>query len=338
MEKITIKLLAKSLNVSIATVSKSFTGSHEVSEATRKRVLDLAKELDFVPNAYAGSLRGHKSKTIAVLIPEVADSFFSTALNGIEEVTLEKGYQTLICLTHEKLEKEQALLKELANGRVDGVIMSVSSETNSFDHINAFIKKLPIVFFDRVCAELKTACITTNDFECGYIATRHLIEAGCKRIALLSISNALSIISERSKGFQKAIDEYGLDTGACSIINCSQQANVNYQLISELMSGPDRPDGIVATVEKLTTEIYMACADLGVNIPNQVKVICFSNQSSAGILNPSLTTITQPAFEMGKAAAKALLRGLKNKELDLTDESTVIPSVLTVRNSTVRKK
>jgi LacI family transcriptional regulator len=334
MSNVTIKSLAERLQLSTATISKALGDSHEISEATKQRVLELAKQLNYIPNAYAGSLRHSKSKTIAVLIPEVTDSFFSLALNGIEEVALEKGYHTLIYLTHEKLEREKTILKTLVGGRVDGAIMSVTVETDSFDHIREFNSQLPIVFFDRVCHEIDTAKITTNDFECGYKATQHLIEAGCKKIALLSISNSLSIISERSKGFSKAIAEHNLNEDDCKIVNCTEDAQHNYELIKAMMSGPDRPDGILATVEKLTTEIYLVCQQLNINIPGQVKVVCFSNQSSAIILNPTLTTITQPAFEMGKAAAKVMLRLLKNNELSLKEECTVIPSTLIIRNST----
>ncbi len=334
MSNVTIKLLAERLQLSTATISKALGDSYEISESTKNRVLALAKELNYIPNAYAGSLRHSKSKTIAVLIPEVTDSFFSLSLNGIEEVALEKGYHTLIYLTHEKLEREKAILKTLVGGRVDGVIMSVTVETDSYDHIHEFNQQLPIVFFDRVCPEIDTAKITTNDFECGYKATQHLIEAGCRKIVLLSISNSLSIISERSKGFKKAIAEYDLNEEDCRIVNCTEDTLHNYALINEMMQGSNRPDGILATVEKLTTEIYLVCQQQNINIPHQVKVVCFSNQSSAIILNPTLTTITQPAFEMGKAAATVLLKLLKNNALVSKDECRVIPSTLIIRNST----
>lgn len=335
MRNVTIKLLAKELGLSTATISKALCDSHEISEPTKRKVLELAHQLNYVPNAYASSLRGQKSKTIAVLIPEVADSFFSLALNGIEEVAMENGYHTLIYMTHEKLEREEAILKALSGGRVDGAIMSVTIETNCFQHIHDFNRQRPVVFFDRVCNEIDTAKITTNDFECGYLATQHLIEAGCRKIALLAVSNSLSIISERSLGFEKAVADFNLNKDDCPIVYCNDDSAHNYEVIRQLMDQDDRPDGIVATVEKLTLDIYLACKQLNINIPRDLKVICFSNQSSAIILNPSLTTITQPAFEMGKAAAKSLLRALKNNELKLADESAVIPSTLTVRDSTL---
>ncbi|QKJ30595.1 LacI family DNA-binding transcriptional regulator [Mucilaginibacter mali] len=336
MSGITIKLLAEKLNLSTATISKALGDSHEISDATKQRVLNLARELNYVPNAYAGSLRRNVSKTIAVLVPEVADSFFSLALNGIEEVALAKGYHTLIYLTHEKLEREQAILKALAGGRVDGAIMSVTAETNIYDHIQEFNRQLPVVFFDRVCEEIDTAKITTDDYQCGYNATQHLIEAGCRKIAILSIpNNNLSIICERIKGFKAALADNGLNAEDGDILYCPEEPGDSYNFIKEIMFSGNPPDGIVATVEKLTTDIYLVSQQLGINIPKQLKVVCFSNQASVNILTPSLTTITQPAFEMGKAAATVLLKSLRNNELIMKEESMVIPSILMARGSSV---
>lgn len=336
MSGITIKLLAEKLNLSTATISKALGDSHEISDATKQRVLALAKELNYVPNAYAGSLRRNVSKTIAVLVPEVADSFFSLAMNGIEEVALAKGYHTLIYLTHEKLEREQAILKALAGGRVDGVLMSVTAETNTYDHILEFNRQLPVVFFDRVCDGIDTAKITTDDYQCGYNATKHLIEAGCRRIAILSIpNNNLSIICERIKGFKAALADHGLTADESSVLYCPEEASESHDFVKGLLLGNNPPDGIIATVEKLTTDIYLVSQQWGIHIPGQVKVVCFSNQASVNILTPSLTTITQPAFEMGKAAATVLLKALKNNALIMKEESLVIPSALMVRGSSV---
>lgn len=334
MGNVTIKMLAQQLNLSTAAVSKALRDSHEISPLTKQRVLDLAASLNYVPHPYAGSLRERKSKTIAVVIPEVADSFFSLALNGIEAVAIEKGYHALIYLTHESLEREQTILKDLESGRVDGVIMSVSMKTSTYEHIKALHKQIPLVFFDRVCEEIDTAKITTNDYQCGYDATQHLLERGCRKIALLSVSDSLSISSQRLKGYRQALLDHGLDENASRIIHCSDDAAENKVLMTQLLTAADRPDGIVATVSKMTTEIYMTCMELNINIPVDIKVVCFSNDASAPILNPSLTTITQPAFEMGKLAATILFKALQKKYFLLSDQSEVIPSGLIIRNST----
>lgn len=336
MGNITIRMLAKELNLSTAAISKALRDGHDISASTKQRVLALAAKLNYVPNPYAGSLRRRKSKTIAVVIPEVANSFFSLALNGIESVAIEKGYHALIYLTHEKLAREKAILQDLQSGRVDGVIMSITMETETAEHIRALnTHQVPLVFFDRVFEDIATAKIITDDYHCGYEATRHLVECGCKDPALLSVSNSLSIISKRLEGYRQALLDHGIKEKASNVILCSNDPVKNHALLMKLMTRKNRPDGIVATVENLTTEIYQVSESLGIKIPRQLKVVCFSNLATAAILNPSLTTITQPAFEMGRMAATILFKALEKKNFQLINESIVIPSALIVRNSTV---
>lgn len=337
MGNITIRMLAKELNLSTAAVSMALTDSHEISDVTKERVRALANKWNYVPNPYAGSLRMKKSKTIAVVIPEVADSFFSQALNGIEEVAIAKGYHSLICLTHENFVREKAILKDLRSGRVDGVIMSVSMETDSFQHMQELKNQVPVVLFDRVFEEMNTAKIVTDDYESGYNATQHLIECGCKKIILLSISNNLSISSKRMEGYRRALKDHNVNPRLSDIILCSNDATKNHALIRKIMNRKQRPDGIVATVEKLATEIYLVSQELNIGIPANLKVVCFSNLSTAAILDPSLTTIHQPAFAMGKAAANILFKALEKKNYNPDVEKVVIPSLLIVRNSTLQK-
>jgi LacI family transcriptional regulator len=338
MKNINIKELALKLKLSISTVSKSLNDSHEISEETKRRVLETAKLLNYVPNPYASSLRGRKSKNIAVVIPEVADSFFSLAINGIESVAKQKGYHVLICLTHESFENERTILKEFQGGRVDGVLLSVSRETTHCSHINELIENgLPVVFFDRACNDVETAKITTDDFESGYKATVHLIDQGCKRITFLSISDSLSISNKRLEGYVQALQDHKIKLNVKDIVQCTNDAEENYLLITKLLKQKNRPDGILASVEKLTTPVYMSCKALGLNVPKELKVVCFSNLETAAILNPSLTTITQPAFEMGKAAATILFKALGNRNFSIVKEDIIIPSTLVVRESSVNE-
>jgi LacI family transcriptional regulator len=330
-----IKDLARELNLSVATISKALKDSYEISPETKQRVLALAKKLNYTPNPYASSLRKKSSKTIAVVLPEVADSFFSLSINGIESVAQEKGFHVLVYLTHENLFKEQSILKDFQNGRVDGVLMSVSSETASHQHIIDLCNKdMPLVFFDRVCEDIHTAKVLTNDFDSGYSATQHLLEKGCRRIAFLSMGENLSIINERLGGFKKALTDEGHDLSKHAIVNCSADELQSYQAIKKLLAGKKKPDGIIGSVEKLATTCYSICKELRLSIPGDVKVIAFSNLQIASLLNPSLTTITQPAFEMGKAAATLLFKSLEKPHFKLKEEKVVIPSVLVEREST----
>ena len=265
----------------------------------------------------------------------MADSFFSLAINGIQSVATENGYHVLICLTHESFESEKNILKEFQGGRVEGVVMSVAKDTSQSSHIKNLISQgIPLVFFDRVFEDVETAKITTNDFESSYKATEHLIKRGSDKISFLTISKSLSISCKRLDGYLKAHEDYKLNTTEENIILCSGDAKQNYLIIKKLLQRKDRPNGVIASVEKLTTPVYKACATLKLRIPQDVKVVCFSNLETASILNPSLTTITQPAFEMGKSAATALFNTLEKTHFNPINESLIIPSALTIRGST----
>jgi LacI family transcriptional regulator len=335
MENVTIRMLAERLQLSTATISKALSNSHEISEETKQRVLALAAELNYVPNPYASSLRRKASNTIAVVIPEVADSFFAEAINGIESVAQEKGYHVLIYLTHENFGKEQAILKDFQSGRVDGVLISVTTETAAAQHgLEQLVKEIPIVFFDRVCDTVTAAKITTDDAAAAYKATSHLLAGGCRRIGLLSASRHLSISNRRAEGFQQALADHQLPPDPAAITYCSNDSNANQQLLKKVFR-EQRYDGIIATTEKLATAVYQVCEELQLRIPQDLQVIGFSNLSTARFLNPSLTTISQPAFDMGKAAAALLFKALKSSSFALQEQQQVIASSLIARNSTL---
>jgi LacI family transcriptional regulator len=335
MAKVNLKQLAAELNVSLSTISKALRGSYEISADTKKKVIETAQRMGYNPNPYAGSLRHHKSKTIALIVPELTNNFFIQAISGAESVAQEKDYHILIYNTHDDSEKEQSLTRILQNGRVDGVIMSIASSTNKYDHLNELIHAgIPIVFFDRICHEIETAKITTDDFTSAFNATEHLIQNGCRDIAYLSISENLSIDNKRKQGYFEALSKHDIKINNARIIKCNGDENNNYKKIKQLMQGAKKPDGIFASVEKLALTTYYVCNDLKIKIPQQIKIICFSNLRTATLLNPSLTTITQPAFEMGEQAATILFKYLDKKRTLIPNENITIKSELIKRNST----
>jgi LacI family transcriptional regulator len=280
-------------------------------------------------------LRRHKSKTIAVVVPEIANNFFALAINGIQSAAREKGYHVLIYVTNENDKIETESLRHLQNGRIDGLLISVSNKTVNDENLQQLQQQgTPIVFFDRVRDDFGTAKVTTDDFESGFKAAEHLIQQGCKKIAYLQIFKNLSIGVNRMNGYSEALKKYNLPQDKKLVIDCVDDRQKNYVMIRTLLHGKDRPDGIFASVEHLAITTYQVCKDLKLNIPNEVKVISFSNLEAASFLNPSLTTITQPAFEIGKQAASILLKALTKKGFKLTNSKLVLPSTLVVREST----
>ena len=337
MKKLSMKELAKELNVSVATVSKALSDSHEISEQTKTKVLDTAARLNYTLNPYASSLRNKKSKTIALILPEVADNFFSLAINGIQSVAEKKGYHVLIYLSHEKFINEKSIAAECSSGRVDGVLISVASETANADHLLKLQKEnLPVVFFDREFEGLHIAKVVTNDFECGYLAATHLIQNGCKNPVFLSISSSLSICNKRADGFKAALKDKKTGNIEKAVVECRGTNSEAYTQIKNLISAKNKPDGIVASVERLAIQVYLISQEMNISIPNELKVLVFSTLETAPILNPPLTTITQPAFEIGRTAAELLFKGIEKKKYNLADEIIMLPSVLVERTSSQR--
>lgn len=334
MGNINLKRLSEELGLSISSVSKALRDSYEISPETKKRVLAMAEKLNYQPNPFASSLRRKKSATIAVVIPEIANNFFALAIDGIQMIAQQKGYHVLTYLTHENFTNEESTIRHLQGGRVDGVLISLCRDTASTKHLTALQETgVPLVFFDRVPENMNSPTVTTDDYDSGFKATEHLIKAGSKKIACLSLSSLLSITHKRMQGYQDALKKHKIKEDPKLIIECTNDNSNNLEVIKKLLSKKDRPDGIFATVEKLAISTYYVCNDIKLKIPQQLKIISFSNLRTASLLAPSLTTITQPAFEIGKESASMLFRMIEKKTFGNRIDKLVLKSSLIERNS-----
>ncbi|MBC7617000.1 MAG: LacI family DNA-binding transcriptional regulator [Pedobacter sp.] len=334
MDNVNIKKLANALQLSTSTVSRAFRDNSDINAATKVRILAMAKEMNYQPNHYASNLREQKSKTIAVIVPELGNNYFSLAIQGIERVASEKGYHILVYATNDQFEKEVSFIQHLHNGRADGIIMSVTGEANDHNYLNELSKKrLPLVFFDRVYEDIITPRVTTNDYESSFTATKHLIDQGCKRIAYLAVNKALSIGKTRMQGYIDALKKFKLPFHEELIIDCTNNYSENIEHLKQSFSIL-KPDGVFTSVERLAFATYYACYDLNISIPNDLKVIGFSSLEIAPLLNPALSTITQPALELGKAAASLLFKLLENPTTTPVTSHVILNSKLIKRHST----
>ena len=331
-EVVNIKRLAQELNISIATVSKALNDSYEISLKTKNRVWTLAKELNYTPNPAASNLRSHKTKTVAVIIPCVANNFFSLSIKGIEEIARQYGYHVLIYQTHENIEAEVAFTNSLLNGRVDGILTSVSSSEYNSEYYTNLVKKIPLVFFDRVYENLDAVKVTTDDYEIAFQATEHLIECGCIKIAYLYGLENLPAGKARFAGYRDALEAHGIDFAEQLVIKYQDDEELNLQHIKGLLM-EYKPDALFSSMEEFIIPAYCACREMDQKIPDNVKILSFSNLSTAKLLSPSLTTISQPAFEIGREAAKCLFKILNNKQLD-DEQNIILKSMLIKREST----
>lgn len=336
MESINIKQLAKALNLSTSTVSRAFRDNSDISKETKEKILSKAKELNYQPNHYASNLREQKSKTIAVIVPELANNFFSQAIRGIERIARDKGYHILIYATEDDYEKEVSFIRHLHNGRADGIIMSVSGEANDHTYLNELSQnRLPLVFFDRVYEDIITPRVITNDYDSSFSATQHLIKQGCKEIAYLVINKNLSIGKFRMQGYLDALEKHHIPFDDRLVVDCTNSYAKNDAILKRLLLDI-KPDGIFTSVERLAFATYYACYDLNISIPDQLKVIGFSSLEIAPLLNPSLTTVTQPATKIGIAAANLLFKMLETPGAVNPSEKIILNSKLIKRRSTDR--
>ncbi|MCF8214565.1 MAG: LacI family transcriptional regulator [Chitinophagaceae bacterium] len=335
MNGISMIQLAKELGLSVSTVSKALGDSHEISASTKKRVLELAKKYKYKPNPFASNLRKKKGKQIAVIIPDIVNNFFALAVDGIESVTMSKHYDTFIYLTHENLEREKAVLEHLESGLISGLIISVCTGREGYAHFQEFYEttKLPIVFFDRVPDLLQFPKVISNNYESSFDATARLIKAGSKRPVLITTTEPMFTSMERRRGYQDALEKHGIVFTDEMIIHCTDDMALNYTILRKIFSQKKRPDGIFASIEKYAITSYEVCKDLKLSIPKDVKVIGMTNLRTAALLNPSLSTLSQPAFDMGKEAAGLLIKMIEKKSYAAANDIIVLPNELTIRDS-----
>ncbi len=324
MDRINIKKLAAALNLSTSTVSRAFRDNSDINKETKERILAMAQEMNYQPNHYASNLREQRSKTIAVIVPELANNYFSQVIHGIEKIAREKDYQILIYVTDDEYEKEVAFIKSLQNGRVEGIIMSVSGEANDHNHLNERGKKrLPLVFFDRVYDDIITPRVTTNDYESSFSATGHLIECGCRDIAYLVVNKSLSIGKTRLMGYKDALSKHQIPFRDEYVIDCSNDHKKNLKILKDAFTRL-KPDGIFSSVERLAFATYYVSYEMKLRIPEDMKVISFSSLEIAPLLNPALTTITQPALDMGRKAAGLLFSVLEQSADDAVSSAEIV--------------
>lgn len=333
MDNINIKKMAKELNISTSTISRAFNGSPDINKDTKEKILAFAREHSFLPNHYASNLRDKKSRTIAVIVPEIANDFFSQAINGIEEVARKKGFYILLYRTDDIFEKEESFVNYLNNGKADGIIMSVSGEANDHNYIRKLAQKnVPVVFFDRVYEDIDASKVTTNDYESSFDATEHLIATGCRNIAYLVINKSISIGKVRMQGYIDALAKHHIPFNDELIVECSNDEPGNYALLKTMLDEV-KPDGIFSSVERLAFAFYHVCNDLHINIPETIKIISFSSLGIAPLLCPALSTITQPAFDLGVKAAELLFEEMENKGVKVAKKELVLKSTLFIRKS-----
>ena len=340
-EAVTIKDIARALGLSTSTVSRALRDSHEISAETKQLVLECAEKLNYRPNPIALSLKERRSRSIGVVVCEIANNFFSQIINGIESIAYDRGYNVIISQSHESYDREVMDLHYLSSRGVDGILISVSTETNDMSHLKALHDKgFPIVLFDRVSDELKTHSVVSDNFQGAYDATEHLIHQGYRKIAAIANSEFLSITNERLAGYREALLANDIKPNDAWVKHCFYGGMIFSEIeeaVNKLMTQKNKPDAIFATSDKLTTGCLKTLIRRGIGVPEDIALVGFSNTDIAELLNPSLTVVRQPAFEMGKQATELLLQLIESKRPVREFEKRVLSHDLQIRDSTAKK-
>ncbi|MEN2282566.1 LacI family DNA-binding transcriptional regulator [Algoriphagus sp. SE2] len=338
----TIKDIAKELKISVSTVSRALKDYPGISDETKRKVKEVAEKMNYRPNAIALSLRKSKSFTIGVIIPEVVHFFFSTVISGIEEVANSRGYNVILTQTNEKIEREKSSINTMLSNQIDGFMISFSKETTNFDHFSKLLdQNYPIVFFDRVPDIPQAINVMVDDYQGAYDATAHLIAQGYDQIVHLAGPKNLSICLERERGYRDALTANGISINENFIVECHLGTPEESKEITQelLNSSKERPNAIFANNDIVAVGAMMACKEAGLRIPEDIGIVGFSNWQICSMLEPTLTSVYQPGFNIGKKATELLLDMIEKKiEPDQIDSPIILKTELIPRKSSQRMK
>lgn len=338
MKSATLKDIANTLGLSVPTVSKALKDYPDVSQKTKTLVKDLAKTLNYQPNAFAVSLRKSESKTIGVIIPETVHHFFSSVLKGIIHKAEEKGYLVIILQSNESYTLEKKQIDLLLRSKVDGILISIANSTSEFKHLTSVISKdIPLVMFDKIAKVVSCSKVIINDREAAYRATTHLIKTGCRKIAHFRGPLMPQNSIDRFLGYKKALEDHELIYDPKLVYICKDMSfDEGKKYAKQLLNDHKDVDGIFVNTDLVAIGAITELNEQNIKIPEDISIIGFSNWFMSSVISPSLSTIDQPGFKMGKIACKLLLKQIKNeRKKQVFEHKTVeLKTKLILRNST----
>lgn len=338
--KITIKELAEKMQLSISTISRALHDHPSIGKKTTGEVKKLAKKLGYFPNAIASNLRRNKSQTIGVIAPRIDIYFHSHVISGIEEVAYKTGYNVTIFQSHDSLEREIRITQILQSKMVDGVIACIGLETTDCAHFAKFNElNVPLVFYDRVSKNFDVSKVVIDDFEAAFKATEHLIELGRKQIFHIAGPQSTDIFKARQEGYKAALAKHNITFSHKMIRHTTELSyEEGASCAKKILASGTLPDGIFCSNDYTAIGAIQVFKKAGLTIPEDIAVVGFSNYPISKILDPTLTTIDDRAFEMGQAAAKLIIRQIEDHDNTIATETIVLKTNLVVRDSTITRK
>ena len=338
-KEVTIYDIAQKLALSSATISRGLQNHPAINKNTRKKIQDAAKELGYRHNNFASNLRKQKTNTIGVIVHELNSNFITSVLAGIEKITTEAGYDLIIAHSSESFQKEAANALNLFHKRVDGLIASLAFNTDGLEHYKPYEEKgIPVIFFDRVEENGESTKVIIDNYKCGYEATSHLVEQGCKRIALVTANLKRNVYAQRHKGYMDALFDHNLPYHKELVLikDLSEQFGVEAAL--QMMKMKPMPDGVFITNDFSAAVCMQTLKEHGIRIPEDIAIVGFNNDAISKIVEPQLSTINYPGKDIGEIAARNLINHLKGIANIINTNTIVVRSELIIRKSSLKKK
>lgn len=336
-KEVTIYDIAKKLNVSPATISRGLQDHPGISKKTKKKILDMVELMGYRTNHFARNLRQQHTKTIGVIVHELNSNFITSVLSGIEKVTTEAGYDIIIAHSSESYEKEVANAENLFHKRVDGLIASLAFDTKDLEHFKPYIDKgVPVLFFDRVEQNENSTVVIIDNNKCGYIATKHLIDQGCKKIAHVTSSLKRNVYSQRYKGYRDALYDSGINFDESLVIVGDLSEAAGIEAAMKMLKMKPLPDGAFITNDFVAAVCMRTLKEHGVSIPEDIAIVGFNNDAIGKLIEPALTTINYPGRDIGEIAARNLINHLKGISSIHQTNTVIVRSDLIIRKSSLK--
>jgi LacI family transcriptional regulator len=333
---VTIKDIAKRLHISVATVSRALRNTYDVSKETKEKVLSAAKELNYKPNYNAIGLANRSTHNIGVILPFITNYYFSTVITGIQEVAYSRNYNIILFVTNDSPDRELSIMENLTASSLDGLLVSISSDSDSCKHFQEVINSgVPVVFLDRVASNIKTSKVMQDDFNGAFEAVEHLINNGYNKIAHIAGPRGLLFTEKRLQGYLAALKKHNLPVREDYTLYSGFSQDAGEQDTLKLLDLDERPDAIFAVNDRKAIGAMVALKKNDIKIGKEIGVVGFTNDPISALISPSLTTIAEPAFEIGKESCELLLKHIKKK--NFIPEEKILPGRLIVRESSIRE-
>lgn len=329
----TIKDIARELQISVSTVSRALRNTYDVSTETRKKVLAMAAQLNYKPNFNAIGLVNKKTHNIGIVLPVIANYYFATVITGIQEVAYSKGYNIILYVTNDSPEIELTIIENLGNANLDGLLVCISSHSDSCDHFQEIMDcGIPVVFFDRVASKINTSKVVQDDYNGSFEAVEHLIKNGYKKVAHLAGPLGLTFTQNRLQGYLDALAKYKLPMHQEWIIHGGFAEECGEEGVRQLLQLKNKPNAIFAVNDRKAIGAMLELKQQNIKIGKEMGVVGFTNDPISRIISPTLTTVAEPALEIGRISCELLLKHINKKHF--SPKEIILPGKLIIREST----